>query len=401
MTEQLNCAFLPPNFTLNDVSSVAMYYENPPETSHSVQLEVDSRRFDLGDGVPSGNLLSWSLDEAGDFQELTPGCKEFSIIDPNGTSTHFDLTQLLFLGPTKNSSPPSGIYLLEFTSGFFCRNEDFTGDSVTFNIDSILTLDYRNVQAIRQQLDELAQATKTFEETKQHLADSGIKLSELEQLKEQYETCMRDKRRIQHEFLQETQRMQAATLHSRAQSERDSAIQSLHRHIAQNSSQPPPQEPTLAEQRRLVRFRLSALDELKMIFPFSKENRTLCGVAYTDSPINSQQWNETRSFLGFATHYIREVARIVGIPLQFLLVPRASVSIIVCRLTDEKRQIPVEGSPKENITLYEQSLVACVQHIAKTLMMELPGNSSIIEYLDLILNINEEALNTLIPEGTQ
>ena len=67
----------------------------------------------------------------------------------------------------------------------------------------------------------------------------------------------------------------------------------------------------------------------------------------------------------------------------------------------KKKIIPTEGSPKDQITNYELDLVACLQHIGKTLMMPLPSNLSIVEYLKMILTINENNLKTLIPEGTK
>ena len=337
MSEALNCVFIPPNFTLNDISSITIFYEKPPEESYSLSMEVDSNVYNLKEGFLSSNKITWSLDEIENFQSLSPDSTQFIIHPPDSPPISFDLSKITFLGPIKNANPPNNIYLLEFISGYYCRSEDFTEETVSFTIESILTLDYRNVQTIRQQLEDLNTAKKAFEETKQHLSESGINLEELTTLKKQYEDTMSQKRIVQHEFLHQNQRLQAAMIHSQAESDREAAVQSLKKHIEQNKTQTPPKEPTLEEQMKLVNFRLAALEELKLIFPFAEKEGRLCSVQFFSQPSNSVQWAETRAFLGFATHYIREISRIVGIPLQYLLIPRASSSQIICRLTDEKK----------------------------------------------------------------
>ena len=78
-----------------------------------------------------------------------------------------------------------------------------------------------------------------------------------------------------------------------------------------------------------------------MIFPFSLENNTICeNVHFYGNPLQQQQWDETRAFMGFATHYIRGVAHVIGIPLPYNLFPLTTSSKIICRLTYETRQIP-------------------------------------------------------------
>ena len=54
------------------------------------------------------------------------------------------------------------------------------------------------------------------------------------------------------------------------------------------------------------------------------------------------------------------------------------------------------------MNLYEKSLCDCVMHITKTLMMDFQGSSnSIADCIKALQEIDEAALNTLIPDVSQ
>lgn len=399
MSDCLNCVFIPPDFHLYDILNIVYIQEEAPEHPFDLSITVNEAQYNLPSRL-TGNRICWEFEAAGDFHTIAPDVQTFELISADKSPIQYNLKELIFLGPTKCASAPNDTFLLEFTSGIYARREDYQSDTVTFTVDSVLTLDYRNVMAIRQQLEELNAAQKTFEDTKSRLTTSEIDINELSNLKAQYEECMREKRRVQHEFLQQNQKMQAAMIHNQNEQDAKDALQSLKHHIEVNKQKIQQDEPEPENYKRLLRFRESALNELKMIFPYNETEKKLCNVQYNVQPQNVNQWNEQRAFLGFATHYIREVSRIVGIPLQYLLIPLAGMSQCICRLTDEKRVIPQDNSPQSlvKLTQYEESLISCVQHIAKTLMMTLPESKSITDFIQLIRCISVENLKTLIPE---
>ncbi|OHT08541.1 hypothetical protein TRFO_22877 [Tritrichomonas foetus] len=405
MTESLNCVFIPTNFYISDVVSIVLYVAEQPNPLPSLSISVDGSSYSLPPPVFANNRLAWEVNTVCDFYEEAPECDSFKLTVGSAAPVDYSLNQLVFLGPTKSAKPPQNIYLLEFVSGVYARSTDYKEDTVSFSIDSILTLDYRNVLSIRQQLEELSAAQKAFEEKKALLTQSGIDLNKLSNLKAQYEDCMREKRRVQHDFEQQNQRMQAATIHSQTENNCKASIQSLTQHIEMNKKKERPAEPTLESYKKLLRFRIAALNELKMIFPFSPNDGRLCTVHYHPQPQNSSQWGEMKAFLGFATHYIREVSRVVGVPLQFNLIPLAGSSRLVCRLTDEKKYIPNEYTSQtaEQAKNYEESLILCAKHIIETLLMEVPKQDgqkaeSLMDYLIKLNTISEKDLETLIPK---
>ena len=400
MSDNIQCVFIPPDFHLNDILAISMFVETPFDKIPVLELEIDEKQFLISTGVQVENKLSWITESIDELREITTDTKEFTIKYQENL-IKFNLDKLVYLGPLKTAQPKNGIFLLEFTSGFYCKEEDCTEDSITFNVDSILTLDYRNVNSIKNQLEELNSAQQTFEDTKKHLIDSGINLDELAELKNQYEESMREKRRVQREFIQQNQRMQAATIHSQCEQDRSNAVEALKKHIESNRQKSKAPEPDKESYTRLVKFREAALTELKAIFPYDKDNKTMCSLQYNQTPQNVQQFNDMRAFLGFSTHYIREVSRVLGIPLQYILVPLAASSKVISRLTEKPQIIPADFSPAsvKQMNIYEKCLCDCATHIAKTLMMDVTvSSSSITDSLSLLHSIDQKALETLIPQ---
>ena len=400
MSDNIQCVFIPPEFHLNDILAISMFVEAPLEKIPVLELEIDDKKFEISTGVQVEKKLSWITESIDELREITTETKEFNIKYQDNL-IDFNLDKLVYLGPLKTAQPKHNIFLLEFTSGFYCKEEDYGEDSVTFNVDSILTLDYRNVNSIKNQLEELNTAQKAFEDTKKHLIDSGINLDELADLKNQYEESMREKRRVQREFIQQNQRMQAATIHSQCEQDRSNAVEALKKHIESNRQKTKAPEPDRESYVKLVKFRESALSELKAIFPFDSQNKAMCSLQYNQTPQNAQQYNDMRAYLGFSTHYIREVSRVLGIPLQYILVPLAASSKVISRLTEKPQIIPADFSPAsvKQMNLYEKCLCDCATHIAKTLMMDVStGGASIADSLTLLHSINQKALETLIPQ---
>jgi len=395
MAEGIHCVFIPPNFFLKDVMSIVFISEEKKK----LVLEIDNVEFDLGEGNMQDGKIIWPIDTFGEFESLSENCKLFRLC-ANEEKLSFDLSQLTFLGPVKGSSPPSSVFLLEFTSGYYCRSDDYSSETVSFSVDSILTLDYRNVAVIRKQIEELSVAKAKFEETKKSLTESGIDLNELAQLKDQYEESMKKKRRIQHEFVNQNHKMAANTIQLGCEQDRQLAIETLKKHIEANQQRLDPPEPSADSYYRLLNFREAALKELKSMFPFDIQMMKMCSVVYTQQPININQWNENRAFLGFATHYIREISRILGIPLHYLLVPLSVSSKAIYRINEERRLIPVDMSAQNKIQMaqYEEALVSCCIHIEKTLIMEQLTSSSILEHINKLNSITKENLETLVPE---
>lgn len=407
MTETLKCVFIPTNFFISDVVSIVLYAQEQPKPIPSLQIIVGENSYKLSPQPFSNGRLSWIVNTVCDFYEEAPECDNFKVQVNNSEPLNFILNQLVFLGPTKNAKPPQGVYLLELVSGIYARSTDYKEETVSFTVDSILTLDYRNIIAIQQQLGSLSEAQQKFEEKKKKLSNSGIDLDKLSNLKSQYEECMREKRRAQYEFEQQNQRVQAETIHAQCEAEAKSSLDALTRHIKANKQKQAQKQKQQSDQneinsqlqsyQRLLKFRIAALNELATIFPFKPAEAQLCDVRYKDQPQNNQEWNELKAFLGFTTHYIREVSRVVGTPLQYNLIPLAASSRIICRMTDKKWQIPAENNATE-IANYKTVLASCAKHILETLQMEMPKTENLIDYLIKLQSISKENLETLIPK---
>ena len=357
MSETLKCVFIPTNFFISDVVSIVLYVEKQPDPAPSLQIIVGNNTYKLSPPTYSNGRLSWGVNTVCDFYEEAPECDNFKVQVNNSVPINYLLNQLVFLGPTKNAKPPQNVYLLELVSGIYARSSDYKEETVSFSVDSILTLDYRNIIAIQQQLGSLSEAQRKFEDKKKKLSSSGIDLDKLSNLKAQYEECMREKRRAQYEFEQQNQRVQAESIHAQCEAEAKSSLEALTRHIKANKQKQIQKQKQQNDQneinsqiqsyQRLLKFRIAALNELATIFPFKPDEAQLCDVHYKDQPQNNQEWNELKAFLGFTTHYIREVSRVVGTPLQYNLIPLAASSRIVCRMTDKKWQIPAENNLTE------------------------------------------------------
>ncbi|EAX90302.1 hypothetical protein TVAG_446020 [Trichomonas vaginalis G3] len=120
---------------------------------------------------------------------------------------------------------------------------------------------------------------------------------------------------------------------------------------------------------------------------------------YYQTPANLQQFNEMRAYLGYATHYIRELSRILGIPLPFVLYPQAAASKITSRLIEKSVAIPADFNVP-NIKImqsYEQILVDCSKHILNSLLMESEGEANIPVFIEKLTHIDDTALSSLIP----
>lgn len=165
-SEPLECVFIPPKFRLADVISIAFSYETVPDPLPSLKIRVDETSIDLVSPENRGPLVFWRLDDVCDPNEIFPDVIVFDIITDGGDPVAFDLEDLVFFGPTATAEPPLGICLVECLSGIYGRPCDYDGDSVTFSVDSIATLDYENVAAIEKQLDELAKAHQALEDCK-------------------------------------------------------------------------------------------------------------------------------------------------------------------------------------------------------------------------------------------
>lgn len=163
---------------------------------------------------------------------------------------------------------------------------------------------------------------------------------------------------------------------------------------------PKPQGPSKEYYEKLHRFRVSGLEELKIIFPFDSERKSICNCCFTPLELKHdiEIWNDNRGFFGFATHYIREISRILGIPLQFNLFPLSVSSKIVSRLDDAVFMIPAEKNV-EKMRAYESQLVKCLHHILKAISL-VPRSSDLIDLIRQIREVDAKMLRTLIPNIT-
>ena len=403
--EALNCVFIPANFNVSDVRSVV--YSSPQLPSFGkLSIEVNGRNYPISAPRVDDKRVIWEISTVCDFYEDAPDVYTFSLIISSDRKIVFNLRDLVFLGPSKVAKLVDDVFLLEFVSGIYARKEDYTESTVSFKIDSILTLDYKNVLEIKNQLAELETAQKAFEEKKKMLTDNGIDLNKLASLKAQYDECMKEKRVAQYNFEQQSQKIQAETIHQQIEQNNKESREKLAEHFRINREKMKEAQPeqNMEAYNRLLKFRIAALNELKMIFPFSTHEGRLCSVHYFKNAQDQSQWGEMKAFLGFATHYIREVSRVVGVPLQYNLIPLAGSSRIVDRLTDENKMIPTDYTPQtaNQAADYEGTLIACAKHILETLMIQFdPKSDSLLDFMIALNSINSENLATLIPKSSK
>jgi hypothetical protein len=401
MTETVPCVFLPPQLSVHDIHDIVFYTESEPSAPPTLRVTISTSTFDLPPPAFSDGRLVWPLDTVAEFNGFDLESSTITVISGSEPPRAFDLHALVFLGPPKGWTPLPNIFLLECLSGLYAREADVPAGPIQFEVDSMLTLDYRNILTIRQHLDELSRSQNDLEQRKQRLAEAGIDLAHLAELKAEYEDAMKQRRRAQSEFVKQNQRMQAATFHQHAERDFESAKETLQNHIQNNQRKSQAAEGNRISHERLLAFRVAGLNELKIVFPFNFEERRLCGVQHFVNP-SSSQWNETRLFLGFATHYIREVSRIVGVPLPHSLAPLGGNSKILARLKDLKTQLTTEYSPQNTpkvVQAYESALVACCKHIADTLQVsqEDLGQVPILGYLRVVSSISRDHLKVLMP----
>ncbi|KAH0787610.1 hypothetical protein GPJ56_008491 [Histomonas meleagridis] len=393
MSGKSNCVFIAPKLSLTDLMTITISKKSPENSLVPIKIFVNSNRKEFQARLISDRIVY----EIDDSLSNLPDAETLKIETETNEIIEFQLSHLIFLGPTKFADLPPDIYALEFPSGLYVRQNDFHESSVSFSIDSksVTILDYNNLESLQTQLGNLIRAKEQLEQTKTQLKNSGIDLEQLSNLKTQVEHAMREKRSAQYRLTQQNQKMTAMTLHSKNETEYFSAINSLVTHLESNKSLPSPTRFPPEKYIRLLRFRVAALDELKTIFPFSAAESSLCLSHFYDAP-QGIQWDENRSFLGFATHYVKEVAQIVGVPLQHKLFPLAKSSKIMNRLTNTTRQIP-KGDDGKQMVAYAAMLIECIQQILEDLKVEYVEPVTIVKGIEYLWNINEENLKSLIP----
>ncbi|EAY22487.1 hypothetical protein TVAG_035100 [Trichomonas vaginalis G3] len=401
MGENIPCVFLPPDFHISDIIAISMFVDEPFETIPKLTLAIDNDEIYLNEGVQVDNKLSWIAESLSKFRELHTNTKRFRVILKQ-REVDFDLNNLIFLGPTKTAKPPVGLFLLEFTSGFYCNKSEINKDIIDLNLDLILTIDYRNINAIKQQLEALDAAQKEFEEAKNKLVQSGINLEELSEIKHDYEEALKEKRRVQHEFIQQNQNMQEATIVSQSEIDRQAAVDALKQHIEANRARKQVPKEDKSEYQKMKKFRLISLNELKQIFPYTS-NKNFCGLTYYQTPSNVKEFNEMRAYLGFATHYIREISNIINVPLPCILVPQAISSRIVSRTSDKVLAIPTDfnANNAKQLQIYEQTLIKAIKYLNRFFMDDNTYGNTLPEYIEHLREIDDAQLNLLIPTSQQ
>jgi hypothetical protein len=285
---------------------------------------------------------------------------------------------------------------LEFLSGLYARSEDFRSDSVPWKkpANSILPFSFSTVAQIEEQLDLYSDAVSDFQS-----AQEGIDLSELGRLKQQYEDLY--SRIGQHHLTLYDQSTtdQVAQAEAHRIHTNTVARSQFEAHLADTSPDPVKVGRVRAFHERWVRSRATALDELKQMFPLADDDR-LCRVQYSTRP-TKDQWNETRAFLGFATHYVREISRVLGIPVSYSLIPLAGASRIEVPLTNAVLELPSVYSPHvlQLANNYEGALVDCCQQIGAGLeiVREFEYRVSLVQALKILNSISQSHLQKLIP----
>lgn len=397
MGDTVQCVFIPPSFNFHEILSFTIYSDAHFSEIPPLIVQIDEKQFEINKITNSDNKITWNCEKLVELKEHRTKTKEFKV-KFNDLEKTIDLNGLIFLGMPRSFKPIYDVLLLEFKSGYYCRSDAISEDPVSFNVDFILTLDYRNVVQVKAQIEELQQSQKSFIETKERLVQTGLNLKELSDLKVQYEECMKEKRRVQHDFIDQNQKMQAATIITTNDEGRSALKEQLTKHIQANKERITTSKPDIEAYEKMKEYRLMALQEMLLIFPLGDNNK-FCYMNYYQTPANLQQFNEMRAYLGYATHYIRELSRILGIPLPFVLYPQAAASKITSRLIEKSVAIPADFNVP-NIKImqsYEQILVDCSKHILNSLLMESEGEANIPVFIEKLTHIDDTALSSLIP----
>lgn len=393
MTENQNCVFISPNFETSEIISIVYSTASLPDTAPVLKVSFSSVVIELQGRIKNDRII-WDVENSFLYASSS---SEMSIIGKANEEIKFDLNDLLFYNPSELCQVPHDVYMPRFQSGLYIRRDDLKEDSVSFSISSILTLDYENIEKLQIKLDELQNASNELNETKKKLKEEGIDLEKLASLKMQIQEALKEKRIAQYKLTQENQKISAVTVHSKNEAEYNNSLEILRNHLEANRNATKVNDTSTEKFKNLLKFKLAALDELKMIFPFSLENNTICeNVHFYGNPLQQQQWDETRAFMGFATHYIREVAHVIGIPLPYNLFPLTTSSKIICRLTNETRQIPQTEDIRQ-LSNYANGLMECARHILNVLDVIYEEPLTFIKALNCLYLLTEENIKTLIP----
>jgi hypothetical protein len=265
-------------------------------------------------------------------------------------------------------------------------------------MESLASLDIRSFSTVRQNLDELVRAQAAFDERRLELHSNGIDLARLSGLRRDYEETMRRRRREQYEQARQQKRHQASLVAAQYDRDFQAAVAAFRRHIDSVTAGRGDPLDDVQSRAKVLRFRISAIEELKVMFPVDETR--LCFVRYLPTP-TSAQWAEARSFLGFATQYIKEAAKVLGIPLPYVLEPLGGASRVICRLADVKRVLVPEFGPHvaKLAPEYEAALVACARHIIEAMRgpIELPQQGQLLHCLKLFTEITRDDVEALLP----
>jgi len=401
MSETLECVFIPPRLGIGDVSAIILACEAPAGPPPVLQLLVGDATFDLPPPTEAGGCLTWVPAAVCDLAAEFGDASGFALAREGGERVAFELGALVLVAAAGAADPPSGVFLVECGGALLGRAADFGSGPVSFAVKGLPVLEHRAVVSLQEQLGDLAVGRRRFREHQRRLKRAGIDLCRLEDLRAQFEEGMRRKRRLQHALMRQNQVLQAEMTRDRCERDQANAIDGLRRHLEANRQRVTPAGDPAAH-RRLVQLRVVALGELRTVFPLvqgeGEGGVTLCGARYWEAP-TAVQWGEMRAFLGFATHFVREVSRVAGIPLHYILVPHAGASRAVCRLTDEVRQIPqvIRQETRAAAAAFEVVLVECCRHVAGTLQMSFDASGGLPAHLELLNAISERDLETLVP----
>jgi hypothetical protein len=390
MSAGLECVFLPPKFAVSDILSI-IYYSDSPDHAPSISISVGKETFSFPFPNFAEGRFRWSFSSIPRLTQLTASRFTLNATPDLPSPARFDLARLCFFGRSEYVTPRTKVFYLEFLSGLYLRFEDHKSTTVLWprGIASLTPCSLAAATQIDSQLTAYADAQAEFS-----AAQADLEISELSRLRDEYISLYSRIEELQVQFHQSTTDEQVRQDDDRRHGHILEARRSLTRHL-QQTGQYPVSYSHQATQEGWIARRYASLAELKELFAGLEDGNCL-GVKYSTIPLRDGL-DATRTFLGFATHFVKEVARILGIALPFSLVPAGASSRIEKTLIDTT--IPLLPTDRD-FKQYEKALVECCNYLRESLNLSVTNRETLLEAIKAIGAISERDLHALLPQET-
>lgn len=409
MSDVCNFNFLSRGISFDYFDSLIYICDSNNDITDKLKLIVDDdiiemkngRRCFIGD--KKNVMTKWTLEYTHCILEKDEYIYMFKIENDNINIT-FDLHKLTYIGVDLPDGVCNMFILNNTNSGYFCRNEDLTERAF-----KSIRIKIKNCRFFDEKLfNELVNTNEDLNKLESEIKDD--RFYQLKTLNDTFNEVLNNVYKSKEAlsiFQQGQETRLSHIMHESHESEVNQIINKNKETYEENKFRS-----NNEKQKELLKTKIDALRELNIIFTYVKmdspDHRILCGVMHTRNPANVEQFNKNRFFLGFLTHYIREVSRVLGIVLDYTLYPSSANSEIHSRERIRTvYKIPAAISGKQSMLTYECILVKCINKIKKALTVDrdsdiygnIDSESDIYSAVDSLFSLvdDEKTLEALLP----